>query len=394
MTEPDNLGDDSSRYLIVVDDEPAILSVVTTEIRDWAKEHQVQILAARSGDKALTLIEKHGDDVWIVLSDLRMPGMSGNELLQHVTSRFPLTVCLALTGEDNVQELSRTIRSGIFGFIPKPWEPDELINDLTRALEYARLQRERLHYMHSLEFELQWAGELQQKLLEAEFPLRADIDVDVVYRPLPWLSCGGDYYDVIPYRDDSIIVLVGDVAGHGVKAAFVTAMLKSMIYRGYIRRSMETGFSPADFLAWLNTQFLEALAAVPDVILTFSATLIDIPGKQLVTSGAGHEPLFLHRDSGHQVFGATGPVIGVAEGVSYHDETITLESGDLLTFLTDGASEYPQAGRRLSAESVAETLARHTRIGAAPDELFAELWEKLDMPEQQDDVTMIRVRLT
>ncbi|MFO7777931.1 MAG: SpoIIE family protein phosphatase, partial [Nitriliruptoraceae bacterium] len=112
-----------------------------------------------------------------------------------------------------------------------------------RAFEYARLHRERSHYLRTLEFELQWAGELQQKLLEVELPWRSAISMNVVYRPLPWLSCGGDYYDVIPFRDDSVIVLIGDVAGHGVKAAFVTAMLKSMIYRGFIRRSIETGFS-------------------------------------------------------------------------------------------------------------------------------------------------------
>ncbi|MFP4152101.1 MAG: PP2C family protein-serine/threonine phosphatase [Alkalispirochaeta sp.] len=385
---------ESSIYLLLVDDEPAVLSVVTNEIRDWAQEQDLQILAARSGEQALKVLEKHGGDVWLVVTDLRMPGMSGTELVAAVTRTYPLTVCLALSGEDNPKELSETVRAGIYGFIPKPWESETLIADLNRALEYARVQREREHYMRSLEFELQWAGELQQKMLEVEFPRRTGVEIDVVYRPLPWLSCGGDYYDVIPFREDSIIVLIGDVAGHGVKAAFVTTMLKSMIYRGFIRRSIETGFSPALFLEWLNNQFLDALSSIPDIILTFSATLVDLNEKRLVTAAAGHEPLFLHRGSEYQVVGTNGPVIGVSPDITYRNETVTLEAGDRLTFLTDGASEYPKAGRRLSPETVAEILASDTGVGSDPDHIFAALRERLGMAEQQDDITMIRVVLT
>jgi len=385
---------ESNIYLLLVDDEPAILSVVTNEIRGWAKEQDIQILAARSGEQALNVLEKHGGDVWLVVTDLRMPGMTGTELVAEVTRTYPLTVCLALSGEDNPQELSETIRAGIHGFIPKPWEPEMLIADLGRALDYARAQREREHYMRSLEFELQWAGELQQKLLEVEFPRRKGFEIDVVYRPLPWLSCGGDYYDVIPFRDDSIIVLIGDVAGHGVKAAFVTAMLKSMIYRGFIRRSIETGFSPAHFLEWLNNQFLDALSSIPDIILTFSATLINVNEKQLVTAAAGHEPLFLHRGSTHRVVGTNGPVIGVSADITYRNETLSLEAGDRLTFLTDGASEYPKAGRRLAPETVADILANDAGAGSDPEDIFTALRNELAMPDQQDDITMIRVALT
>ncbi|MFW5995580.1 MAG: response regulator, partial [Spirochaetia bacterium] len=255
-SELQEIESESELHVLLVDDEPDVLNVLSAVLNSWAETRQLHFLRAESGEQALQLLESHGETIWIMLTDLKMPGMSGSELLRVTAERHPLLVSLVLTGETDPGELSRSVSAGIFGYIPKPWDPETLIDEVDRTLEYAKARRDAAHHLHALESELRWAGELQQQLLKVDIPVRDEMITNVEYRPLPWLSCGGDYYDVIPYGDDSVIVLIGDVAGHGVKAAFVTAVLKSIIYRGFVRESLRTGFSPAAFLHWLNGRFL------------------------------------------------------------------------------------------------------------------------------------------
>lgn len=380
-------------YILIVDDEPAVLGMVSADLKDWANAHELSIIAAKSGAQALELLNKYAPNVWIMITDIRMPEMDGIELLHTTASLHPLLVSLTLTVEDNLLEVSKTVRAGVFGFIPKPWETEQLLINLDRAYSLAKARRDSRSYLRSLETELQWAGELQRKLLDVELPRRDELEVDILYRPLPWLSCGGDYYDVIPYRDDSVIVLIGDVAGHGVKAAFVTAMLKSLIYRGFVRKSLETGFSPSHFLEWLNLQFLQEFVNIPDVILTFSATIVNFREKTLSTARAGHEPIFLNRDSSLSALIDRGPVIGVSEEVIYHNTETELLSGDTLTFITDGLIEYPREGRRLDNEKIFDILSGYPEPVAAGDELIDEFMKELKMEEQQDDITLIRMKL-
>lgn len=393
VSDQQETTNESECHVLLVDDDAEILEVLSRSLHSWAKDRDAHIVLAESGEQALQFLERYGENIWIMLSDLKMPRMSGVELLKKTSERYPLLVSFALTGGHNLVELSRTVSAGIFGYIPKPWESDALIAELDRALEHAKAKRDSVRHMRALESELRWAGELQQQLLEVEVPVREGLITYLEYRPLPWLSCGGDYYDVIPYGDDSVIVLIGDVAGHGVKAAFVTAVLKSIIYRGYVRESLRTGFSPAEFLHWLNARFLEEFAAVPDVILTFSATLLNHSTGRLTTAGGGHEALFIQRSSGWETVGSSGPALGISPEATFAEQHLDLDQGDMLTFLTDGAIEYPKAGRKLSINEVTDVLSRYPSPDDDTDQLLADLRRAAGMSEHEDDVTIIRAKL-
>ncbi len=108
--------------LLFVDDEELILRSVERMFRDAG----YTILTAKSGQEGLSILEA-GPPVHVVVSDYRMPGMSGVEFLQAVARRWPETVRIVLSGyADTPAVIGAINEGGIYKFISKPWKDDEL----------------------------------------------------------------------------------------------------------------------------------------------------------------------------------------------------------------------------------------------------------------------------
>jgi DNA-binding NtrC family response regulator len=119
-----------SYKILIVDDEPANLRSLTRLFRE-----QYQVLAASSGAEALELLEQH--DVALLITDQRMPGMTGIELLKNTFALRPRMVSMILTGYTDVEALVEAINCGqVYRYIAKPWNNDELRLTVQRALEH------------------------------------------------------------------------------------------------------------------------------------------------------------------------------------------------------------------------------------------------------------------
>lgn len=117
----------SSRTLLLVDDEPSILSALRRTLRSSG----YQIMTAATAEAALDCMAHY--QVGVIVSDNRMPGVTGLELLRQIKERYPQTVRVMLSGYADLEALSLAVNAGeIFRFISKPWEEGELkvaIND-------------------------------------------------------------------------------------------------------------------------------------------------------------------------------------------------------------------------------------------------------------------------
>lgn len=122
--------------VLAVDDEAGILSALTRQLRRTAYE----LTTAGSGAEALALMEQQ--KFQIVISDMRMPEMNGAEFLSAVKSSYPETVRILLTGYADMESTIRAINEGgIFSYIAKPWEREELIGLLDRAAAHYQMRR-------------------------------------------------------------------------------------------------------------------------------------------------------------------------------------------------------------------------------------------------------------
>jgi response regulator RpfG family c-di-GMP phosphodiesterase len=150
---------DSARYTILcVDDEVNILAT----LRRLLRKHGYEVHGTESAKQGLQLLETTAVD--LVISDMRMPEMDGAEFLAVVRQRWPDTVRLLLTGYADIQSILSAINHGeIYRYITKPWDEQELLLIVRRALERIALERDK----RRLEAEVHVSNETL-RLLNAE----------------------------------------------------------------------------------------------------------------------------------------------------------------------------------------------------------------------------------
>jgi len=132
LTEPTPVA-----TLLFVDDEPNILAALKRLFRPLG----YTIHTANSGAEGLSVLEKESVDV--VVSDMRMPEMDGAQFLEQVAARWPNTVRILLTGYADIGSTVAAVnKGGIWKYVSKPWEDDELKQAVHDALERKRLRDE------------------------------------------------------------------------------------------------------------------------------------------------------------------------------------------------------------------------------------------------------------
>jgi diguanylate cyclase (GGDEF)-like protein len=140
MTSTQNLK------ILLVDDDPAIIEILSGLMTHFGYVSDT----ARNGKDAVEKLQEHSYQ--IVLTDMMMPGMSGMDLLKHISSHYPQTKVMVLTGYDRSFSYTDVIKAGASDFISKPFNTDELeakINRLAREIGLVQ-QLERLSILDSL----------------------------------------------------------------------------------------------------------------------------------------------------------------------------------------------------------------------------------------------------
>jgi DNA-binding NtrC family response regulator len=121
--------------IMIVDDEPANLRTLERLFRS-----DYQVVTALSGAEALALLDQH--DVALLISDQRMPAMTGIELMIKTVAIRPQMVKILLTGYTDVGALIEALNSGlVYRYLTKPWNNDDLRLTVSRALEHYEMMK-------------------------------------------------------------------------------------------------------------------------------------------------------------------------------------------------------------------------------------------------------------
>lgn len=136
-------SDGSKLRLMVVDDETDNLDLLYRTFR-----REFEVFKAESAFKALQILDQE-EEMAIIISDQRMPKMSGTEFLSRAAERFPDTIRILLTGYTDVEDLVGAINTGkVFKYITKPWNPDDLKTIVQQAAETYRVLKQRTNELH------------------------------------------------------------------------------------------------------------------------------------------------------------------------------------------------------------------------------------------------------
>lgn len=194
MTSSEYLQDTSSpatpplARIVLVDDEASVLGV----LRDLLENAGYEVHCFLEGGKALAYLKENQGWTDLILTDQKMPGISGVDLLRQAHAEDPAVVGLLMTGYSTLENAVEAFRAGAFDFISKPTHLDSLGISLNRALQHRRVLVENLLYQDKmarlveergeqlkemtkhLEFSYQFMLESLVSLLEAREPLTGE----------------------------------------------------------------------------------------------------------------------------------------------------------------------------------------------------------------------------
>lgn len=243
------------RYIILVDDEAIILSVLSVHVKTFLPEG-IELLTANSGESALEklkLILQEGGELLCVVSDYMMNPMRGSDLLGHLEILAPSSKKIMLTGQADLQAVSEVLsKARLFRYIEKPWEPKDLELTVLEAIHMYDNETElakRTQELEILHKELEQkvidrTAELNQKNEELRQGLQYARFVQECFLPnhtdawdvLPKLHVfstsaevvSGDFYW---YKNlgDSVLIAQGDCTGHGLAGALLSVLVSDLL---------------------------------------------------------------------------------------------------------------------------------------------------------------------
>lgn len=182
--------------------------------------------------------------------------------------------------------------------------------------------------------ELQLAGIVQTRLLPAS-PLKVE-GYDLYGKSLPMADLGGDYFDYFKIDDDRFVMLLGDVAGHGVGASLLMAMAKAGVICG-----QEVSACPSAMLSRLHQIILAIKNKVQRKVMTFQYLVFERKtGKMIYSNAGGCSPVIINSsEQTVRTVAHAGPVLGGFKKAVYTDLQLEIIPGEAVIFYTDGMVE-------------------------------------------------------
>ncbi|HEX3126590.1 MAG TPA: HD domain-containing phosphohydrolase [Thermoanaerobaculia bacterium] len=132
--------------IVIVDDEPGVRRLLRAHLSCLPYE----ALEARDAAEAMAFLAEAPRPA-LVLSDIEMPGLSGVELLKRIKGLDSNIQVVMVTGQQDLETVRQCLREGAYDYLVKPFDPDDLLNTVERALERARLIRQNEEYQLNLE---------------------------------------------------------------------------------------------------------------------------------------------------------------------------------------------------------------------------------------------------
>ncbi len=306
---------------------------------------------------------KFADELAYVPGDLR--GLLGRLYMRHTARTLvPVASRDELLGLVLVPDTGKPLRGRSLSFIERAAER------LGEALVHVRMAR-RAAEAAVVAREVELAAAVQQQLLPGKGPHHVG-DVTVVGSWLPATRCAGDFWGVYPLGDGRVLVAIGDVTGHGVASATVTAAA-SAACEVIVRRD-----GAALDLGRLVTALDAAVRRVGggQLHMTCFATILDPSARELRFVSCGHPTPYLCRASDSdlelQALVGRGNPLGGPGALPAKVQQRTLRAGDLVVWYTDGVVDAQDpAGEAFGDRRLQRLLRRLDRAHLAPPAVHA-----------------------
>lgn len=371
-----------------------------------------RILKGHYEVKSYTSAEEmlHGADLThtdVVITDNRLPGMDGLNLLRELQRTDYNIPVIMITGYAELEDAIEALKSGAFDFILKPFNNEQIIISVQKALDSRELVVQNIALMEQLktknreleslykniqtrnmeiEKELDIAGNLQRCLFPVSFPPVRGFEFALKYLPVEKIS--GDFFDFIVTGEDRFSFIFADVSGHGVPAALYSAMVKTAL-----SSVSEKNLSPSESISETNRFLINAQKTMSYNYATLFYGIFDLTEGKLHYSNAGiPAPMVIRENEKVEFLGPNGTFVGIFDTAHYRDEVIAIGKGDRFIFYTDGVFECANSEDKIMGQKIfLELLSRHIRddIDTIVESLFGEIINFCEDRRYSDDITLL-----
>jgi serine phosphatase RsbU (regulator of sigma subunit)/anti-sigma regulatory factor (Ser/Thr protein kinase) len=371
--------------ILLVDDDESSLRALRAVLEPLGQ----RILTAGSGEQALRRLLR--EEFAVILLDVRMPGLDGLQTAAYINARARTrhTPIIFLTAQaEDVEQVFRAYAAGAVDYVVKPFDPDVLRSKVAVFVELQRERGERIREARARADAEAIAGTLQRHLLPDRLPRVPALTMAARYRPSGRVAqVGGDWYDAIELPGGGIGLVIGDVVGHGVRAATLMGELRAAL-RAY---AVAEPRSPAAVLGSLNT--LVASTHGTQMVATLLYMVVDNDGAHVRFASAGHLPPLLMSADGETRFieHRHDPPLGADDRVVFGEWEGELTPDSTVLLYTDGLVERRGEAIDIGLERLREAL----HSGPADlERLCSHLLERsLASGNAPDDIAMLAVRL-
>jgi len=342
--------------ILYVDDEEDNLTVFNSAFR---RDYEVHM--ALSGREGLEIMKKH--EIKLIITDQRMPEMTGIQFLEKIIPEYPDCIRMILTGFSDIEAIIQAINTGrVYRYITKPWSREDLKINIDKALETYHLRDQNRKLIESLKeanltleqkviertrkieaqnkeitCSIQYASRIQHALLPPNEELNELLpSYFILSKPRDIVS--GDYY-WLAHKDDKVVIGVADCTGHGVHGAFMSilgvAFLNEIVNKAVTIRANE-------ILNQLCGQVIKSLHQTGKRAETrdgmeMAMCIID-SGKQKLQYSGAFRPLYMIRDNELKEYKGDNMPIGIyeQEDQSFTNTELLFKKNDIIYLFTDG----------------------------------------------------------
>lgn len=274
---------------------------------------------------------------------------------------------------------------------------------ITKAKDELAVSEELLRGKNlQMEDDLKMAREIQVAMLPQQYPVLpkgAAVEqgaFQFTHRYLPSGTVGGDFFSITPISDSEVAVFICDVAGHGVRSALITAMIRAIV-----EELRPIAHDPGLFVTKLNAKLSAILKPAGSPVLTTAFYMVgdSLTGRMRFVNAGHPKPMLVRRGakSVDQIVNnskLSQPVLGLFEKTSYQASEINLVPDDLLVLFTDGLYEVTSPnGELYSKEMLFASTKKHLKKTTAQlfDALLKEAQGFAANHQFDDDVCVVGV---
>ena len=304
---------------------------------------EYEIYTANTGKVAIAKIEMLKPD--LIILDTEFSDISGFDICKRIkenseTNYIPVLMLIAVETKDI---LLRCVYSNVDDYISKNFDGTIFLAKIKSLLRVKHLsdriktQYEEIKEKNEvMEFQLKMARRVQRSIIR-----KIDVTINetkICSKYLPALEVGGDFYSVKELDSEHIGIVIGDVSGHGISAALLTASISMMF-----NTMSPNHFMPNLLLKEMNDQFCKIFKHTGnEMYVCMFYAIIDTTKNTITYSNAGQVyPIFVNKEKGEAYELEIGGIpIGLMSESTYDVKEMQYSKGDYIFFYTDGLSDF------------------------------------------------------